>query len=186
MLITFSSEDINLTSFPHTDAMATIVHIDIWDVTKILTNKGSQAEILLLATFNKMGFDRKQFIEPSKHLYGFGGKRIKLVGAITLPVSFGTAKNPRTKYIAFDVVDMAYPYNAIFGRGFLNTFEVCMVDLRSSQSQQTCHRTTTASQPKHKTPKTEASQNGGRKNAGNEGLSPETARCRFHKRGDLS
>jgi hypothetical protein len=34
-----------------------------------------------------MGFDRKQLKEPSKPLYGFGGKRIEPVGAITLPVS---------------------------------------------------------------------------------------------------
>jgi hypothetical protein len=57
-----------------------------------------------------------------KPLYGFSGKRIKPVGVITLPMSFGTMKNPCTEYITFDVVDMLYPYNAIFGRGVLNTF----------------------------------------------------------------
>jgi hypothetical protein len=49
-----------------------------------------------------------------KSLYGFDGKRIKPIGVITLPVSFGTPKNPHTEYITFDVVDMLYPYNAIF------------------------------------------------------------------------
>jgi hypothetical protein len=43
-----------------------------------------------------------------------------------LPVSFGTPKNPGTKYITFDVVDMLYLYNAIFGRGLLNTFEAAL------------------------------------------------------------
>jgi hypothetical protein len=38
----------------------------------------------------------------------------------------GTLKNPRTEYIIFDVVDMLYPYNAIFGRGLLNTFEAAL------------------------------------------------------------
>jgi hypothetical protein len=126
MPITFSSQDINLTSFPHTDAMVIIVHIDRWDVTKILIDNGSQAEILFLATFDKMGFDQKQLKELSKLLYGFGGKIIEPVGAITLPVFFGTPKNPRTEYITFDVVDMPYPYNAIFGRGLLNTFEAAL------------------------------------------------------------
>jgi hypothetical protein len=106
--------------------MIIIVHINRWDVTKILINNGSQAKILFLATFNKMGLDRKQVREPSKPLYGFGGKRIELVGAITLPVSFGTPKNPHTEYITFDVVDMIYPYNAIFGRGLLNTSEAAL------------------------------------------------------------
>jgi hypothetical protein len=95
MPITFSSQDVNLTSFPHTDAMIITVHIDRWDVTKILIDNGSQAEILSLATLDKMCFDRKQLKELLKPLYGFGGKRIELVGAITLPMSFGTPKNPR-------------------------------------------------------------------------------------------
>jgi hypothetical protein len=43
-----------------------------------------------------------------------------------LPISFGTPQNPRTEYITFDVVDMLYPYNAIFGRGVLNTFNATL------------------------------------------------------------
>jgi hypothetical protein len=80
MTITFSSQDINLTSFSHTDAMVIIVRIDRWDITKILIDNGSQAEILFLATFDKMGFGQKQLKELSKLLYGFGGKRIEPVG----------------------------------------------------------------------------------------------------------
>jgi hypothetical protein len=57
MPITCSSQDINLNSFPHTDAMVTTVHIDRWDVTKILIDNDSQTKILFLATFDKMGFD---------------------------------------------------------------------------------------------------------------------------------
>jgi hypothetical protein len=73
-----------------------------------------------------MGFDQKKLKELSKPLYGFGGKRIELVGAITLSVSFGTPKKSRTEYITFDVVDMPYPYNAIFWRGLSNTFEAAL------------------------------------------------------------
>jgi hypothetical protein len=82
--------------------------------------------MLFLAAFNKMGFDQKQLKEPSKPLYGFYKKRIEPVGVITLLVSFGTPKNPHTEYITFVVVDMAYPYNAIFRRGLLNTFEATL------------------------------------------------------------
>jgi hypothetical protein len=126
MPIIFSSQGINLTSFPHTDAMVTTVHIDRWDLTKILIDNGSQAKILFLATFDKMGFDRKHIRELLKPLYGFGGKRMELVGTITLPMSFGTPKKPHSEYITFDVVDMTYPYNAIFGKGLLNTFEATL------------------------------------------------------------
>jgi hypothetical protein len=61
-----------------------------------------------------------------KPLYGFGGKRIKPVGVITLPISFDTPKNSHTEHIIFDVVDMSYPYNVIFGRELLNTFKTAL------------------------------------------------------------
>jgi hypothetical protein len=70
-----------------------------------------------------MGFDRKQLKEASKPLYGFGGRRIEPIGSILLLVSFGSLHNTRIEYIIFDVVDMNYPYNAIFERGLLNTFK---------------------------------------------------------------
>jgi hypothetical protein len=126
MSITFSSQDVNLTSFPHTDTIVVTVHIDRWDITKILIDNGSQSKILFLATFDKIGFDRKQLNESSKPLYGFDEKKIEPVRAITLPVSFGTPKNPHTKYITFDVVDMPYPYNIIFRSGLLNTFKAAL------------------------------------------------------------
>jgi hypothetical protein len=97
MPIIFSSQDVNLTSFPHTNAMVVTVHIDRWDVTKILIDNDSQAGILFVATFDKMDFDRKQLKEQSKPLYGFGSKRIEPVRAIALPVSFSTPKNPHTE-----------------------------------------------------------------------------------------
>jgi hypothetical protein len=126
MPITFSCQDVNLALFRHTDARVITVHIDRWDVTKILFDNGSQAEILFLAAFEKMDFDQKQLKEPMKPLYGFGGKRIEPDEVITLPMSFDAPKNPHTEYITFDVIDMPYPYNAIFGRGLLNTFEVAL------------------------------------------------------------
>jgi hypothetical protein len=107
MPITFSTQDVN-----HTNAMVVTVHINRWDVTKILIDNGSQAEILFLMTFEKMGFNQKQLKEP--------------VRVITLPVSFGTPRNPRTEYITFDVIDMLFPDNAIFGLGLLNTFEAAL------------------------------------------------------------
>jgi hypothetical protein len=57
MPLTFSSQEVKLSSFPHTDAMVITVLIDIWDVTKILIDNGSQAEILFSTAFDKMGFD---------------------------------------------------------------------------------------------------------------------------------
>jgi hypothetical protein len=57
--ITFSVQDVNLTSFPHTDAMVLTIHIDRWYVSKIFVDNDSQAEILFLSKFKKMGYDKK-------------------------------------------------------------------------------------------------------------------------------
>jgi hypothetical protein len=67
--------------------------------------------------------------EASKPLYGFGERKIEPVGSISLPVSFSSLSNALSKYITFDVVDINYPYNAIFGRGLLSTFEVALHSL---------------------------------------------------------
>jgi hypothetical protein len=56
--------------------MVLTVHIGIWDVTKIHIDNGSQVEILFLPAFEEMGYDEKQLKEPTKPIYGFGGKRI--------------------------------------------------------------------------------------------------------------
>jgi hypothetical protein len=88
--------------------MVLTVHIDRWDVSKILIDNVSQAEILFLSTFKKMGCDKKQLKELTKPLYGFSGKKIQPVGVITLPVSF-LPPPPGTEYITFGVVDMLYP-----------------------------------------------------------------------------
>jgi hypothetical protein len=66
----------------------------------------------------------QHMLDPPKYpLQGFGGKPIKTVGKISLPVSFGDLENARTESLTFDVVDNYHPYLAIFGRGFMNKFD---------------------------------------------------------------
>jgi hypothetical protein len=57
-------------------------------------------------------------------LQGFRGKPIKPIGKVSLPVSFGDLDNARTETLTFDVVDIYHPYLAIFGRGFMNKFDI--------------------------------------------------------------
>jgi hypothetical protein len=64
--------------------------------------------------------------EALKSLYGFDGRRIEPIGSISLPMSFGSLRNAHTEHITLDVVDMHYPYNAILGRGLLNTFKAAL------------------------------------------------------------
>jgi hypothetical protein len=109
--------------------MVITVHIDKWNVMRVLVDNGSQAKILFLSTFEQTGLNKKQLKETPKPLYDFGGRKIKPLSFISLPVSFSSLANSRTEYITFDVVDMSYPYNAIFGMGLLNTFEAALHSL---------------------------------------------------------
>jgi hypothetical protein len=127
--ITFTEADVKLASFLHIDTIVITSHIDKWNVTRVLVDNGSQAEILFLSTFEQMGLNKSQLKESPKPLYGFGGRKIEPIDSISLPVSFGSLSNTRTEYITFDVVDMSYPYNAVFGRGLLNTFEAAVHSL---------------------------------------------------------
>jgi hypothetical protein len=122
--ITFTHEDLQLWSFSHTDAFVIQAHVASWEIARVLIDNGSQADILFLHTLEKMNIARSQLKPSFKPFYGFGGKTTLPVGNISLPVSFGNPSNARTEYITFDVIDMYYPYNAIFGRGTINTFEV--------------------------------------------------------------
>jgi hypothetical protein len=56
-------------------------------------------------------------------MQGFGGKPIKPIGKVSLPVSFEDLDNNRTETLTFNVVDIYHPYLAIFGRGFMNKFD---------------------------------------------------------------
>jgi hypothetical protein len=70
--------------------MVIMTHIDKWNVIRVLVNNGSQAKILFLSTFEKIGFSKKQLKKASKSLYSFRGKKIEPVGSISLPVPFNT------------------------------------------------------------------------------------------------
>jgi hypothetical protein len=49
---------VNLAPFSHTDAMVLMVHIDRWDVSRILIDNGSKAEILFLSALKKWDMTR--------------------------------------------------------------------------------------------------------------------------------
>jgi hypothetical protein len=70
-----------------------------------------------------MNMSQHMLDPPEYPLQGFGGKPIKPVGKISLPVSLGNLDNARTESLTFDVVDIYHSYLAIFGRGFMNKFD---------------------------------------------------------------
>ena len=85
--IVFFEEDVDLLSFPHTDALVIDANIEGWTIRKILVDMGSSADIIFASTFDRMNIDRN----------------------LLQPVTFGDLSNPRTEPVTFDVVEMNYP-----------------------------------------------------------------------------
>ena len=73
-----------------------------------------------------MKLSRSQSQPLDSPLISFGGKKIDALGKVSLLVSFEGLENAITEYMTFNVVDLYYPYNAIFGRGFANKFNVAI------------------------------------------------------------
>jgi hypothetical protein len=124
--LTFYARDVDLRSAPHIDAMVINCSVAGWDLHKVLVDNGSQANIISLYAFDRMGISHSLLKPSDNPLYGFGGKGTFPVGKIELPLSFGVAPNARSEQVTFDIVDMVYPYNTIMGRGSINKFEAAI------------------------------------------------------------
>jgi hypothetical protein len=124
--LTFDARDVDLRSAPHIDAMVINCSVASWDMHKVRVDNGSQAYIIFLHAFDRMGISHSLLKPLDNPLYGFDDKGTFPVGKIELPLSFGVAPNARSEQITFDIVDMVYPYNAIMGRSSINKFEAAI------------------------------------------------------------
>jgi hypothetical protein len=68
--ITFIEVDIKIAYFPHTDAMIT-THIDKWNVTRVLVDNGSQAEIVEGSIEVVVCFRRKENRTSRLHIIAY-------------------------------------------------------------------------------------------------------------------
>ncbi|XP_074377962.1 uncharacterized protein LOC141719478 [Apium graveolens] len=124
MPITFSTEDYEDVIRPHEDPMIINPIIRQNKIWKVMVDTGSSANILFHKTYCKMNLAGEQ-LEPCNEapLYAIGGHPIQFEGMITLPVLLGKLPYTAEKLVKFYVVRIESPYNAIFGRPFLSTFE---------------------------------------------------------------
>jgi hypothetical protein len=72
--LTFDARDVDLRSAPHTDAMVTNYSVAGWDLHKVLVYNGSQADIIFLHAFDRMGISHSLLKPSDNPLFGFGGK----------------------------------------------------------------------------------------------------------------
>jgi hypothetical protein len=124
--LTFDATDVDLRSTPHIDAMVINCSVAGSDLHKVLVNNGSQADIIFLHAFDRMGISHSLLKPSDNPLHGFGGKGTFPMGKIELPLSFGATPNARSEQVTFDIIDMVYPYNAIMGWGSINKFEAAI------------------------------------------------------------
>jgi hypothetical protein len=104
--LTFDARDVNLRSAPHADAMVINCRVAGWDLHKVLVDNDSQADIIFLHAFDRMGISHSLLKPADNPLYGFGGKGTFPVSKIELPLSFGAAPNAWSEQVTFDIVDM--------------------------------------------------------------------------------
>ena len=71
-----------------------------------------------------MGLNYMSLLTPSKAPFYdiVPGNSSTPIGSVTLPVTFCTEQNFRTKYIKFEVADFESSYHAILGRPVLAKF----------------------------------------------------------------
>jgi hypothetical protein len=62
--LTFDTKDVDLRSAPHLDAMVINCSVAGWDLHKVLVDNGSQADIIFLHAFDRMGISHN-LLKPS-------------------------------------------------------------------------------------------------------------------------
>jgi hypothetical protein len=95
-------------------------------IHNVLVDTCSAAGIIFAKAFRQTQEQDDKIHDATHPLCGFGGRQIVALGKITMPITFGYVHNTRTEQVVFEIVDMDYPYNAIIGRGTLNTFEAIL------------------------------------------------------------
>ena len=122
-IISFSDEDLEGVRTPHSDTLLVTARIQGYDVSRILVDTGSSAEILYWDCFQKMKLSEKDLVPTQAPLVGFNGSELRPEGTIELPVTFGTYPRVTSTKMTFCVIKASSAYNVILGRTGLNSLQ---------------------------------------------------------------
>jgi hypothetical protein len=87
----------------------------------VLIDGRAALNLINVATFQKLQIPMSK-LAPSHPFLGMGPGSIIVRGSISLPVTFGTPENYRTKSVVFNIVGVNLPFNAILSRPTLYQF----------------------------------------------------------------
>jgi hypothetical protein len=87
----------------------------------VLIDGGAGLNVISRAAFKQLQIPGSR-LGPSRPFSGVGAQPVYPLGSITLPITFGTEENFRTKNVQFDAVEVNLPFNAIIDRPALYRF----------------------------------------------------------------
>ncbi|KAK3014443.1 hypothetical protein RJ639_010088 [Escallonia herrerae] len=123
LALEFDNADLDGVSLPHDDALVITLHIDAFQVKRILVDTGSLADIIFEDAFNQMGISTDRVKPIASSLYGFTGASALVKGIIPLTVIAGEAPRQAVHTLDFLIVSVKSSYNGILGQTGLNKLQ---------------------------------------------------------------
>ncbi|KAG8633852.1 hypothetical protein MANES_18G141017v8 [Manihot esculenta] len=114
------AEDV-LSEFFQNELLVVTIHLNRYEVRRVLVDTGSSVNLLPLDVFNKLGLDKNNLVKVFYLLMELGDKTVVVLDTINLPLVLGDEKHKQELYAKFAVVDISLAYNVILGRPVLNS-----------------------------------------------------------------
>lgn len=116
--ITFTDEDFEGVDPDHNEALVVSVEIGNNIIKKVLVDNGSSVDVIFAHCWDRMklqGYELKPCTDEAP-LYGLGYNTVPVLGAVKVPILFGTFPNAQVKELKLYVVNTPSAYNMILGR----------------------------------------------------------------------